>query len=237
MFTFLEISDERLKNYDNKITLIRFLENFVQTLIILTILRELSPEIKFFQYQISFYYLAFLFYWGVITLLSIFTQNISYIFDLNNYYGIKAKEKYFTFFLIKQLLFLVLVLIFFITNFIFPLLIESFNFSIQKNLENFWVFDQLLKIQLSFLVFFLLLPEGFRFFFFKLTNEKTVNLSLKFWKIFLIFSLIISAIFTPTLDNSIQIIFSSLFFFFYFCFLTYVKKRLLTNSLGFLFSF
>lgn len=237
MFTFLEISDERLKNYDNRLTFVRLFENFFQTLILLTIIRELSPEIKFFQYQFSFYYLILFVYWIGISFLANFTQNIAYIFDLNNYYGIKAKQKYQIFFLLKQLFFLILALIFVVANFIFPLLIESFNFSIQKNLENFWVFDQLLKIQLSFLAFFILLPEAFRFFFFKLTTEKTVNLSLKFWKIFLILSLIISAIFTPTLDNSIQLIFSSLFFFFYFCFLIYVKKRLLTNSIGFLFFF
>lgn len=225
MFNFIEIFEQQFKSYNIKIFFFKFIEIFFQTLLFFKILRELSPEIKFFQYQFSFYYFTILCIWFIFISLNLFFQNISYFFDLNNFYGFKSKFKQLNFFLIKQLLFITILLLFYIGNLVFPILIDSFNFSIQKNLENFWVFDQILKIQISFLFFFLLFPEIFRLIFIKLTIEKQINSYPRFWKLFVITILLISAVFTPTLDNSIQIIFSSLFFLFYIFSLISIKKR------------
>jgi len=232
MFNFIEIFEQRSKLYNIKIFYFKFIEVFFQTLNFLKLLRELSPEIKFFQYQFSFYYFVIFLFWFFLSLLNISFQNISYFFDLNNFYGTKSKVKYLNFFLIKQLLFITILLLVYIGNLVFPILIDSLNFSIQKNLENFWVFDQILKIQISFFFFFILFPEIFRLLFSKLTIEKNINAYPRFWKIFLIFILLISAIFTPTLDNSIQIIFSSLFILFYLFSLIAIKKRSFINFSG-----
>lgn len=225
MFNFIEVFEQQSKSYSIKVFFFKFIEIFFQTLIFFKILRELSPEIKFFQYQFSFYYFTIFCAWVIFITSNLFFQNISYLFDLNNFYGFKSKFKQLNFFLIKQLLFITILLLFYIGNLVFPILIDSFNFSIQKNLENFWVFDQILKIQISFLFFFLLFPEIFRLIFIKLTIEKQINSYPRFWKLFIVTILFISAIFTPTLDNSIQIIFSSLFFLFYLFSLIAIKKR------------
>lgn len=231
MFTFLEISEDRFKIYDTKIHFFRIFESFFQTINFLKILRKLSPEIRFFQYQFSFYYFIVFFYWILNILLNSFFQTFGYTLDLTFFYGFKTKNKFLSFFLIKHLLFIITTLLHIIGNLIFPILIDSFNFSIQKNLENFWVFDQLLKIQESFFFFFLILPEIFTYLLLKSTLEKDSIIYLRFWKIFLIFILIVSALFTPTLDNSIQILFSLIFLFFYFSLFLYLKKRTLINSL------
>nr|YP_010139369.1 Sec-independent protein translocase component TatC [Poterioochromonas malhamensis]QQK55035.1 Sec-independent protein translocase component TatC [Poterioochromonas malhamensis] len=225
MFTFIEIFEKQSKLYQIFFSIFKWVETFFQSFFFFKFLRELSPEIKFFQYQFSFYYFSIFCSWIILLLLSFSFQNVSYFFDLNNFYGFKSTLKKLTFFLVKQLFFIILLVLFSIGNLIFPALIDSFNFSIQKNLENFWVFDQILKIQTNFLIFFIIFPEIFRVIFIKFTTEKEINAYPRFWKIFFITILIISAIFTPTLDNSIQLIFSSLFFLLYLFALVGINKR------------
>ena len=122
----------------------------------------------------------------------------------------------------------------FIILLFFPLSLDSINSYGEKNLENFWSFDEVLNLEIFFLVNFFLFCQIPLFFFRIVDSEKKKEIFPNQWKNVFFFSFLIAGILTPTVDITTQFSFAFSTIFFYFLFLYWINQKILIKTTLFL---
>ncbi len=175
--------------------------------IIVKLIRNQVPEIRFLQ-LIPGYYLILLFLF--ILLFFLFTNFFTFfpsLLDNQKTLGSKILNKNFYFINNKFLYFFFIFSFFASTNYILPNSLDAFYAYSEKTLENFWSFNDLLKIEFFLLLSLNLISQLPLFSYYFISNEIKIFKFLKYFKFSIFFILLLSGFLTPTVDLYSQILF------------------------------
>jgi hypothetical protein len=190
------------------------------------LLKSQISEIDLLQLIPGFFFLLFL-------LLYIFLSGFSDFFffvlktsEGRKRLGTKAKLRLDFSILLKFSFFFFSILILIVLNAIIPLSLDSFNFSLEKTLEDSWSLIQVVVLEIILLLIFSIISQIPLFFLVNFNTIKLINLFSKFWKWLVLILTILAGFLTPTLDGYTQISFALAIFSFYLLISNLLQKRI-----------
>ena len=117
-------------------------------------------------------------------------------------------------------------------NTIIPISLESFNSYGEKALENLWSFGEVISLEFFSFIILISLSQIPSIIFSFLKNEKELNKLPRFGRPFILLTLIISGIITPTIDGYTQLSFSVAAFSIYLIIINLLEKRVSVKFAG-----
>ncbi len=191
----------------------------------LNIIRKQVPEIKLLQLIPGYYFiLLFLFIISLFIFSSLFIFYPSFL-DKQKFLGSKTINKNIYFLTNKFFYFFAFFSFFVAVNYISPSNLDAFYIYSEKTLENFWSFDDLIKLESVLIGTLLIISQLPLLSFYALTNEVQIFGLPKYFKLLLFLILLLSGFLTPTVDISSQLIFSLFTIFLYIISLHFLIKR------------
>jgi hypothetical protein len=200
---------------------------FFGVLLFLEGIRSQIPEIDLLQLVPGFYFfLCFILFLIFFFILEQFLR-IPLQLDAIQSIGTKTKNKIELTILLKLAFFLLSNLLFLIVNTILPLSLDYFNNSGEKTLENIWSLNEVILLELVFLILLGFISQTPLFFIINLNTKKIIKILSRFWKLLLLSMTLVAGFLTPTLDGSTQLSFAAFTLSFYLFIVNFLQKKLL----------
>jgi hypothetical protein len=189
-------------------------------------IRNQISEIDLLQLVPGFYFFLCFILFLIFLFLSELILRIPLQIDSIQSIGTKTKNKMELNILLKLSFFLFSNLLLLIVNTILPLSLDYFNNSGEKTLENIWSLNEVILLEVIFLILLLFLSQTPLFFLINFNTKKTIKILSQFWKILILGITIAAGFFTPTLDGYTQLSFASFTLSFYLFLVNSLQKKL-----------